>query len=43
MNAERVERLIELILKTSAPPEEQTKRIEMILKQYQLYAERKMQ
>lgn len=39
MNAERVERLIELILKTPAPPKEQTKRIEMILKQYQLYQE----
>lgn len=43
MNADKVERLIELILKTSAPPEEQTKRIEIVLKQYQLWTERKMQ
>lgn len=43
MNSERVERLIELILKTSAPPKEQTKRIEMILKQHQLWSERRSQ
>lgn len=43
MNADKVKRLIELILKTSAPPEEQTKRIKIVLKQYQLWTERKMQ
>lgn len=41
MDGERAERLIKLILSTGADESEKTKRIEMVLKQYQLYEERR--
>lgn len=42
MNGERMERLIALILSSGAAEEEKTKRMEMVLKQYQLWAERQL-
>ena len=41
MNADRVERLITLILNSGADESEKTRRIEMILKQHELWANRR--